>query len=144
MGRCHGIASSGQAMEDQGQLFWAAQGTPAVMLSAAQCTGQGPGCCPRRGGHASHTGHSALLPPCLGESHIPGMKQLSAELTRVMLNPSRWLCASQTGVTSAERGTTASEPEAKVRAASSEILVCIQDCPHQSQVTVVLNTSSVL
>lgn len=72
-------------------------------------------CCPRRGGHASHEGPSALLPPITrGESHIPGMRQPRAGLTWVMLNPSRWRCASPTGATRAEGGAAASGPEAKV------------------------------
>lgn len=41
MGCCHGIAPSSQAVGDQGQLFWAAQDTPAVVLCAAQGTGAG-------------------------------------------------------------------------------------------------------
>lgn len=104
MGHCHGIASSGQAVGDKGQLFWAAQGTPAVMLSAALGeedmlpTKDPAPCCP----------------PCVGESHIPRMRQPSAGLRWVMLDPSRWLCASQTGATRAEGGITASGPEAKV------------------------------
>lgn len=118
VGLCHGIAPSGQAAGDKGQLFWAAQGTPAVMLSVAQCAGAGTWVLPSSAlckvDMLPTRVPAPCCPPHLGESHIPWMRQPRAGLTWVMLNPSRWLCASQTGVTRAEGGTTASGPEAKV------------------------------
>lgn len=68
VGRRHGIAPSGQAAGEWGELFWAAQGTPAVVLSAAQspCWGRDLSAALgsiRGGEHASHEVPSTLLPP---------------------------------------------------------------------------------